>query len=176
MKAKGKAFLIVLILVMVVTFPGVALAQFDDYGYNSEGRLYKGTLENWDAFLGGLPPLPYDFSEQDKIFVHRKWDCLFEPMLHGSLPSEAGAWQKAELWEYLSGDQLGWTWHLNLEIVYSPNNAIPGEFELSSEVMGGLTGFYVVNYNEWLEGPHGEKTVINDFSINRGVIQKTLHF
>lgn len=176
MKAKGKFFFIVLLLVMVISFPGVALAQFDEYGYNAEGRLYKGTLDNWDAFLRGLPSSSYDPKGTDIIFVNRKWDKLFDPMIHGSLPSGTGAWQKAELWEYLSGDQLGWTWHLNLKMVYSPNTPIPGAIVFPPEATGGITGLYGVEFNEWLEGPHGEKTVIENLSINSSIIQRALHF
>ncbi|MDP4159103.1 MAG: hypothetical protein Q8911_04960 [Bacillota bacterium] len=176
MKAKGKFLLIVLLLIIVISFPGVALAQFDNYGLDAEGRLYKGTLDNWDALIKGLPPFTYNPKGTDIIFVVRKWDNLFDPMLQGNRPAGTGAWQKVEQWEYLSGNQLGWTWHLDLEVVYSPENPIHGAIVLPPEVIGGFTGFYGVNYNEWLEGPRGEKTVINDFSINRSVIQKALHF
>lgn len=175
MKAKRKFLFIVLLLIMVLSFPGVALAQFDEYGYNAEGRLYKGTLDNWDALLRGLPASPYDPAETGITYVDRKWDTLFDPMLHGSLPSGTGAWQKAELWQYLSGDQLGWTWHFDLEVVYSPNTPIPGAIELPPESIGG-SGFYLILSNEWLEGQHGEKTLIQDLSINSGILQKALHF
>lgn len=174
-KAKGKCLFVILLFVMLLSFPGVAYAQFNDYGYNAEGRIFKGTLDNWEALLSGSPPAPFDPKGTDIVFIDRKWDKLFDPMLHNSLPS-TGAWQKAELWEYLSGDQLGWTWHLDLEVVYSPDTPISGAMVLPPEVMGGVTGFYGVEYNEWLVGPAGEKTLLQDFSVNRGIIEKALHF
>ncbi|HBP66400.1 MAG TPA: hypothetical protein DD730_19600 [Desulfosporosinus sp.] len=175
MKAKGKCLFMVLLLVMVVSFPGVAFAQSDEYGYNAQARMYKGTLENWDAFLSGLPPAPFDPNGTNIIFVKRKWDKLFDPMVHLSLPSGSGAWQKAELWEYLSGDQLGWTWHLDLEVIYSPNTPILEAIVLEPETVGGFKGYYLVEQKEWLVGPDGEKTVIQDFSVSRSTIKRTLH-
>ncbi|KJR48801.1 hypothetical protein UF75_0852 [Desulfosporosinus sp. I2] len=175
MKAKGKFLFMVLLLVMLVSFPGVALAQFDDYGYNAEGRLFKGTLDNWEALMMGLPSSPHELNELDTVYVNRQWDKLFDPMIEGSPPSGPGAWQKAELWEYFSGNQLGWTWHLNLEVVYSPNNPIPGAIVLEPEATGFI-GFYCVDYYEWMEGPDGEKNVIANLSINRSIIQRALHF
>jgi hypothetical protein len=97
-------------------------------------------------------------------------------VVHLSLPSGDGAWQKAELWEYLSGNQLGWTWHLNLEVVYSSNTPILDAIVLPPETMGGFTGFYLVEQKEWLVGPDGEKTVIQDFSVNRSTVKRALHF
>jgi len=177
MKAKkGQVFFLVLLLVMVFSFPGAALAQSDEYGYNAQARTYKGTLDNWDALLAGLPPTPFDPKGTDIVFVKRKWDKLFDPMIHLNLPSGAGAWQKAELWEYLSGNQLGWTWHLDLEVVYSPNTPIPNAIVLSPETVGGFTGFYLVEQKEWLTGPNGEKTVIQDLSVKRRVVKRALHF
>lgn len=176
MEAKGKCFFMVLLLVMVVSFPGVAFAQTDGYGYNAQARTYKGTLDNWEALLSGLPPTPFDPKGTDIVFVKRKWNKLFDPMIHLSLPLGAGAWQKAELWEYLSGDQLGWTWHLNLEVVYSPNFSIPNAIVLPPETVGGFTGFYLVEQKEWLEGPAGEKTVIQNFSVKRIIVKRALHF
>jgi hypothetical protein len=73
-------------------------------------------------------------------------------VVHLSLPSGDGAWQKAELWEYLSGNQLGWTWHLNLEVVYSSNTPILDAIVLPPETMGGFTGFYLVEQKEWWWG------------------------
>lgn len=176
MKVKGKCLFMVLLLILVVSFPGVAFAQFDEYGYNAEARMYKGSLDNWDTFLSGLPPTPFDPNGTDIIFVDRKWNELFDPMVHLDLPTGSGAWQKAELWEYLSGDQLGTTWHLNLEVVYSPNTPIPDAIVLPPEAVGGFSGFYLVEQKEWLAGPDGEKTVIQDFSISRSTIKKALHF
>ena len=96
-------------------------------------------------------------------------------MVEGKLPLAPGAWQKARLWEYLSGDQLGWTWHQDLDIVYSPNTPIPGAIALTpDEIL--FTGFYLVKDDEWLEGPHGEKTIVQDLSVSRKVIKKTLKF
>ena len=177
MKAKGKCFFIMVLLVImvVVSYPSVALAQSDEYGYNAQARSYKGTLDNWEALLSGLPPTPFDPKGKDIIFVKRKWDKLFDPMIHSSLPLGAGAWQKAELWKYLSGDQLGWTWHLNLEVVYSPNTLICDAIEVPAESIGG-EGFYIVERKEWLTEPHGEKTVIEDFSVNSSTVKRALHF
>ena len=176
MKVQKEILFIVLLLIMVVSFPSVAYAKFDNYGYNPEGRLFKGTEDNWEALINGLTPSPYNPKGTDIIFADRKWDRLFDPMIQGNLPLGTGAWEKAKLWEYLSGDQLGWTWHLELELVYSPKTPITGAIVLPPDAVMGYTGFYGVDYNEWLDGPHGEKTIISDFSVNRGVIQKALHF
>ena len=179
MKGKGKIlFIVFLLCLMVISFPSSALAKVDSYGLNAQAREFTGTLENWDAMLNGDPPTPYDPKATDVVFVHRKWDKRFDPMLDGELPSASGAWQTAELWEYLSGDQLGWTWHLDFKMVYSPNAPIPGAIAVPTEDMGGdaFTGFYLVENNEWLQGPHGEKTIISELSINNGNLQKALHF
>ncbi|OLN32743.1 hypothetical protein DSOL_1189 [Desulfosporosinus metallidurans] len=48
-----------------------------------------------------------------------------------------------------------------LEIVYSPNIPIPGAILIPMEDMGGFTGFYLVEQDEWLTGPNGEKTVLH---------------
>jgi len=184
MKAKGKWFFMLLLLIMVVSFPSIASAQSNEYGYNAQARTYNGTLDNWDAFLAGSPFTPFDPKGTGITFVKRKWDKLFDPMVNLSLPSGAGAWQKAELWEYLPGDQweglpgdqLGWTWHLDLDVVYSPNTSIPGAIVLPPEAVGGFTGFYLVEQNEWLVGPDGEKTVVQNFSINSSIVKRALHF
>ena len=175
MKIKSKCLFIVLILSMVVVFPGAAFAKTDQYGYNAQARAFKGTLDNWEAFLDGLPPIPFNWKQTDTFFIERKWDKNFDPMVEGKLPLAPGAWQKARLWEYLSGDQLGWTWHQDLDIVYSPNTPIPGAIALTpDEIL--FTGFYLVKDDEWLEGPHGEKTIVQDLSVSRKVIKKTLKF
>lgn len=174
MKVNRKFLFIVLLLVMVFSFPSVASAHTDEYGYNAQARTFKGTLDNWEALMQGIPPTPFHWKDTDTTFIERKWDKLFDPMLHGDLPLGAGAWQKAKLWEHLSGDQLGWTWHLNLTVVYSPNTPIPGAIELTPEEMG-ITGFYCVVQKEWLVGPNGEKTEIQDFSLKRNIIKRALH-
>lgn len=167
---------VLLVMMVVVSFPSVALAKTDEYGYNAQARTYTGTLDNWEALLSGSPPTPYDPKGTDIIFVKRKWDKLFDPMIHLDPPLGAGAWQKAELWEYLSGDQLGWTWHFDLELVYSPNTPIHDAIVVPSDTVGGFTGFYIVEQKEWLTGPHGEKTVIQDFSVNNRIVKRALHF
>lgn len=173
MKAKG-ILLFMLIFVLIMSFPGVAAAQFDEYGFNAEGRVYKGTLDNWELFLRGLPPSPYNLKETDTLFVERKWDKRFDPVIYGNLPLGDGAWQRVELWENLSGEQLGWTWHMDLDIVYSPNMPISGAIELTPEEIR-FWGFYLVKQTEWLEGPHGEKTTLQDFSVNPSIVNKALH-
>jgi hypothetical protein len=176
MKAKSKFLFIVLILSMlVVAFPGAAFAQTDQYGYDAQARTFKGTLDNWEAFLDGLPPTPFSWKQTDTVFIERNWDKLFDPMVQGNPPSAPGAWEKANLWEYLSGDQLGWTWHQELGVVYSPNTPIPGATALTPEEIL-FTGFYLVKDDEWLEGPNGEKTIVQDFLIDKGVIKKALKF
>lgn len=175
MKVKGKCLFLVLILIILVSFPGVAIAQSDEYGYNAQARMFKGTLKNWEAFLSGSSPTPYDPNGTDIIFVQRKWNKLFDPMIHLEPPTGAGAWQKAQLWENYTGEKLGWTWHLNIELVYSPEVPIPGAIELPLEAVG-FPGFYLVEQKEWLEGPNGEMTVIDDFSVNRGEVKRALHF
>lgn len=174
MKAKGNLLFVILLLVMVISFPSVAFAQTDEYGYNAQARTFKGTLDNWEAFLSGIPSIPFDWKQTDTIFIERKWDERFDPMIQGSQPSAPGAWEKAEVWEYLSGDQQGWTWHQSLKVVYSPNTPILGAIALTPEEII-FTGFYLVEQKEWLAGPDGEKTVVQDFSVNRSIIEKALH-
>ncbi|ADY57497.1 hypothetical protein Sgly_3233 [Syntrophobotulus glycolicus DSM 8271] len=173
MKATRKLTLIVLLLAIVLSFPGIVLAKTDEYGYNAKARTFKGTLDNWEAFLAGTPPTPYDPKGTDIIFVERKWNILFDPLIKSKKPS-AGAWQKAKLWEYLSGEKLGWTWHLEFEIFYSPKKAIPGAIEVPLEAIG-YPGFYVIKQEEWLAGPNGEKEIIQDFSILHNRIKKALN-
>lgn len=175
MQANRRFCFIILLLVMLLSFPSVASARTNEYGYNAQARTFKGTLDNWEAFINGLPPTPFSWKETDIIFIERKWDKLFDPMLQGNLPSDIGAWEKADLWEYLSGDQLGWTWHQNLAVVYSPNKPIPGAIVLTPDEMG-FTGFYCVVQKEWLVGPKGEKTEIQDFSLKRKIMKRALHY
>lgn len=170
---KKKVLFIGLILLTMVIFPGTAFAKADQYGYDAQNRSFKGTLDNWEAFLRGLPPTPFSWQQKDTDFIERKWDKLFDPMIHGQPPQKPGAWQKAKAWRYLSGDQLGWTWHLELEIVYSPNTPISGARVVPEEEVG-ITGFYFVQYNEWLTDPHGKKTVIQNLQVDRKEIIKAL--
>jgi len=173
MDANRKFLFIFLLLVMVLSFPSIASAQTNEYGYNAQARTFKGTLDNWEAFMKGLPPTPFDWKETDTVIIERKWDELFDPMIQGNLPSGAGAWEKSEAWEYLSGDQLGWTWHQSLVVVYSPNTPIPGAIVLTPDEMG-FTGFYCVVQKEWLVGPKGERTEIQDFSLKRDITKRIL--
>ncbi|KUO78493.1 MAG: hypothetical protein APF81_22060 [Desulfosporosinus sp. BRH_c37] len=177
MKAKLKIFFIILLIVMILSFPSVASAQTDEYGYNAQARTFKGTLENWEIFLQGevADPITFDWNATNIIFIERKWDKLFDPMILGELPLGAGAWQKVKLWEYLSGDQLGWTWHQAIEIVYSPNTPIPGAIELTADQML-YPGFYCVVQKEWSTDPNGEKTEILDFSLKRNIINRALQW
>lgn len=175
MKVKKKSILFVLIIVLFLSIPSIALAGFDDYGYNAKAKMFKGTMDNWEAFMRGLPPTPWDTKVTDVVYVERKWDKLFDPLLQGQLPLGPGAWQKAKLWQHLSGDQLGWTWHLDLEVVYSPNNPIPGAIILTEQEMG-ISGFYCVRQEECLKGPNGEKTIIQDLSLKRNIINRALKF
>lgn len=112
--------------------------------------MFKGTLDNWESFLNGLPPIPYDQKATDIVFVKRKCDKSFDPMVHGNPPIGDGAWQISNLWEYLSGNQLGWTWHLDLKVVYSSQTSIPGAIALPPESVGGFKGSYCVEQKEWL--------------------------
>jgi len=177
MKVKSKFLFIVLLLSMMVVFPGTAFAKTDQYGYDAQHRTYKGTLDNWEAFLEGEPPTAFDWKQTDTTFIIRKWSKTFDPMIEGNPPSAPGAWQKVEIWEYLSGDQLGWTWHEELEIVYSPNRAIRGATELSPEEML-FSGFYLVQDREWLVGPNGEIIVEQNFSVRHPhpLIKRILKF
>lgn len=171
---KGKKRLIPLaLLVLIFSFiPLGAFAAFDDYGYNPQGRVFKGTLDNWEAFIHNQPAASWDPKATDVIFLERKWDKRFEPMLTGNMPFP-GAWQRAKLWQYLSGEQTGWTWRQELEVVYSPNQPITGAMELTENEMG-IPGFYCVTLKEWLTGPKGQKVIIEDLSVNSGIIQKAL--
>lgn len=174
MKAQSKFLLIILVLIMVAAvFPGTAFAKTDQYGYDAQARMFRGILDNWEAFLDGLPPTPFDWKQTDTVFIERHWDKSFNPMVQGNPPSAPGAWEKARLWEYLSGDQIGWTWHQELEVIYSPNKPIPGAIALTPDEIS-FTGFYLVKNDEWLEGPNGEKTIVQDFSVGKGVFKKVL--
>lgn len=175
MKNKLSFLFLGLLLVMMFSFPSVASAQTNEYGYNAEARTFKGTLANWEIFIRGsdLPPIPFTWKDKDTVFIERKWDKLFDPMIHGNPPSGAGAWEQAELWEYLSGDQLGWTWHQSMVVVYSPNTPIPNAMALSSEDMG-IEGFYCVLLKDWKVGPHGERVVSQDFSLKNKLIKGAL--
>lgn len=175
MKNKKKLTVLILLVVMFLSIPLTAFAAFDEYGYNPQARMFKGTMENWEAFFYGLPAAPWDPKAMDVIFVERKWDKDFDPIITGNLPLAPGAWQRVKLWQYLSGDQLGWTWNLDLKVVYSPENPIPGALILTEKEMG-ITGFYCVTQEEWLTGPQGQKVIIQDLSINPGIVQKALKF
>ncbi|MDA8220132.1 MAG: hypothetical protein M0Z35_00130 [Desulfitobacterium hafniense] len=174
MKTRKKSLFMVLLLIIMFSFPSAASAQTDEYGYNAQARTFKGTLANWEAFMQGLPPTAFDCKATDVIFIERKWDKLFDPMIQGNLPSGAGAWQKVDLWEYLSSDKLGWTWHQALEVVYSPNIPIPNAIELTAVEMGA-TGFYCVVQKEWLIDPNGKRIEIQDFMLKRNIIKRALH-
>ncbi|AFQ42803.1 hypothetical protein [Desulfosporosinus meridiei] len=175
MKVRQRSVFLVLLLIMLFSFPSVASAKTDDYGYNPQARSFKGTLDNWEAFMRGAPPTPVDWKAKDVIFIERKWDKRFDPMIQGEPPAAPGAWQKAKLWEYLSGDKLGWTWHQALEVVYSPNRPIPGAIVLTPEEMG-IEGFYCVVMEEWLVDPHGKKTIVEDFNLKHNIIKRALHW
>lgn len=175
MKIAKRFVFVVLLLMMVLSLPSTAMAQTDEYGYNAQARMFLGTLDNWEAFLNGTPPTPFNWDDKGVIFIKRRWDILFDPMIQGNPPSSPGAWEQSESWEYLTGDQLGWTWHLNLAVVYSPETPIPGAIKLTPKDMG-FTGFYCVLQEEWLIGPQGERTDIQDFSLESDVINKVLKF
>ncbi|MDR3599691.1 MAG: hypothetical protein P4L49_04295 [Desulfosporosinus sp.] len=175
MKAQSKFLFILLILSMVVVFPSTAFAKTDQYGYDAQARMYIGTLDNWDAFLDGLPPTTFNWKQTDTIFIERHWDKSFDPMVQGNPPLAPGAWQKARLWEYLSGDKLGWTWHEELNIIYSPNKPIPGATLLTpDEIL--FTGFYLVEDKEWEVGPNGEEITIQNLSVKHQLMKKIFKF
>lgn len=173
MTSKNKTITLILLVLVLASIPGTAFASFDEYGYNAEGRMFKGTLDNWESFLDGAPATSWDPKAANIVFLERKWDKNFDPMVSGEPPVAPGAWQKAELWEYLSGDQLGWTWNLELEIVYSPYNPIPEAFEIPVKDIG-FAGFYLVYSQEWLSGPKEEKVIIQEFSVKRNIISQAL--
>lgn len=173
MNTKKKILVIILSLVMILSIPSMALAAFDDYGFNANARMFKGTMDNWEAYIRGLPSTPWESNQLDVIYVERKWDKLFDPVMYHQLPLGPGAWQKVNVWQQLSGEQQGWTWHLDLEVVYSPNAPIPGAIALSVEEMG-LLGFYCVKQVEWLKGPNGQKNYIQNLEIKNNIIKKAL--
>ncbi|MDR3541973.1 MAG: hypothetical protein P4L69_13540 [Desulfosporosinus sp.] len=175
MKVISKFLFIVLILSSVVVFPSTAFAKTDQYGYDARARTFKGTLDNWEAFLEGSLPTPFKWKQTDTVFIERNWDKSFDPMVQGKPPLAPGAWQKVKSWEYLSGDQLGWTWHEELDIIYSPNAPIPGAIALTPEEIL-FTGFYLVKDKEWSVGPNGEESTDEDLSVNRKVIKRILKF
>jgi hypothetical protein len=173
-KQKKSILFLGLIFVIMLSFPSMALAKADDYGYNAEARMFIGTLDNWEAFLRSEPPTSFNWNETDVTFIERHWDKYFDPMLQGNPPSRAGAWAKAELWKHLSGDQLGWTWHQSMTVVYSPDASIPNAIALSESDMG-YDGFYCVQLEEWLTGPKGERIESQNISVKNKLIQGTLH-
>jgi len=168
------AFLVLFVIVFL-SIPGTAFAGWDEYGYNAKARKYKGTLENWENLLMGEPAVPWDPKATGVIFLERKWDKKWDAMMSGDPPTGPGAWQKAELWEYLSGDQLGWTWHLKLKVVYSPDAPIPSAMEVPTEEIG-FPGFYLVEREEWLSGPKGEKKKVEEMSVKSRSIQPSNYF
>lgn len=172
MKSKKRLIPFVLFVLTFSFIPLGAFAAFDDYGYNPQGRSFKGTLDNWEAFIHNQPAAAWDPEATDVMFLERKWDKRFAPMLTGEIPLQ-GAWQRAKLWQYLSGEQAGWTWRQELEVVYSPNQPIPGAMELTENEMG-IPGFYCVKFKEWVTGPKGQKVTIEDLSVDSGIIQKAL--
>lgn len=93
-------------------------------------------------------------------------------MMSGQLPA-SGAWQKAKLWEYLSGDQLGCTWHLEFKMVYSPDKPIPGADEVEDM---GVPGFYFVDYDEWISGPKGKKLKADEQEVRSTTVKPSINF
>ncbi len=179
LNTKKKFIISVLFLVMLFCVPNVALAQdgdngFDEYGLNAKAKIFIGTLENWDNYYYGLPAIPYNFKSLDTLYIERKWDKLFAPMIYYNPPLGTGAWQQIKGWEYLSGDQLGWTYNLQMFIIYSPNVPIEGAIAVPIEEIG-YSGFYFTEQQEWLDGPHGEKIVFQDF-VFKPNIHKFLNF
>lgn len=162
---RGQLVFILFLLFSIFAFPNSASAKADQYGYNAEARAFRGTLTNWEAFLQNQPPTSFDWKQKDTTFIVRKWDKKFAPFLNGELPL-AGAWEYSYDWEYLSGDQLGWTRHRFLKMVYSPNEPMAGAIASPPESIG-ITGFYLVRQVEWLTGPHGEKQVSVNFSAKK---------
>lgn len=50
--SRRKKFIIFSLLVLIIlSVPGTALAGFDEYGYNAKARKFKGTLENWENLV-----------------------------------------------------------------------------------------------------------------------------
>ncbi|RNC63169.1 MAG: hypothetical protein AWM53_01555 [Candidatus Dichloromethanomonas elyunquensis] len=177
MSVTKKSVFLLLLLLLVFCIPNVAFAGYDDYGLNKEGRIFIGTMDNWEAYLRSLPPVAVDPNCTDTMFVERKWDKLFDPMMvNHCLPLGPGAWQKVKIWQSLTGEQQGWTYHLELEVIYSPNTPIKGAIEIPTEAMGGFSDFYCVEQIEWLTGPHGEKTVSQDLTLKQKAIQQALKF
>lgn len=175
MKTCKRFGFIVLLLMMVLSFPRITAANTNEYGYNAQARTFKGTLDNWEDFLSGTPPTPFDWHDKGVIFIARKWDKLFDPMIQGNPPSGAGAWEQSESWEYLTDKNLGWTSHSIIKVVYSPDAPIPGAIELTPDEIG-FTGFYCVSLKEWLVGPQGERTDIQNSSLKSYQIKKVLKY
>ena len=174
MKLKKWHILIALLLFTVFSFPNVAVAQPDQYGYNAMARTFSGTLDNWESIFAGSPPTPFDWNQKDTTFIVRKWDKKFDPVLKGETPLAAGAWEWSLDWEHMSGDLPGWTRHRFLEMVYSPNVAIPGAKVIPVESVG-VPGFYLVRQIEWSTGPNGEHQVNMNFSVRNDVIKTALN-
>jgi len=123
-------------------------------------------MENWEAFMTAMPAVPWEPNQSNVQYVERKWNNLFDPTIYYNEPLGPGAWQKVHAWENLSGEQAGWTWNLDLYIVYSPYQVIPDAMYLPAEAMGGIDGFYCTTYEEWLKGPNDEKVIIEDLYIS----------
>lgn len=145
-----------LLILILLSIPGLAFAQIDAYGLNDKALIFEGSLENWEALLKGELPQPVDMQATDVPLVHRKWNQAFAAAFFGGQPWQDGAWLLTHGYIYLSGAQQGWTWHVRVKLVYS-SNPVPGSFP-----EGNTPGLYVVEYREYLTDPNGNEQQLAD--------------
>lgn len=158
-------YLSVLALIFFLILPCSAYAaSFDEYGTNENACIFVGTLENWDGYLFGQPPQPYDPNQTNTIFLIRKWSKSFDDAIFQGEPWVDGAWCKSYLYQHLSGNQEGWTWHNLMRLEYS-STPIEGAIPVD-----GIPNLYLVTYIEWLTDPDGNETVLIDVHTSKGNI------
>lgn len=159
-----KSKIISCILVFMLIFTSSAFAKFDEYGYNAKACNFKGTMANWENFVYGRPAEPAEMGQLNVQYLDRKWSKDFDEMMFRGGEFVNGAWQKAHMYEYLSGEQLGWSRHESFKMVYS---STPVEGAMAVDEM---PGFYIIEYKAWLEDPQGNEIIdFNFHSIPHGL-------
>ena len=147
--------------------PGVALAGFDEYGYDFNRNLFVGTLENWDAYIYGESPAPVPPGDTPgTIFLARKWDKKFEDSFFYGKPWKNGAWLATYGYMHLDGEQEGSLWQAYF--IYSimskpPAGAVP---------VPGLPDAYFIIYKEWVTAPDGNETILAEAKLPLPALEK----
>ncbi|MFZ5944176.1 MAG: hypothetical protein ACOYVD_08710 [Bacillota bacterium] len=143
-----------LLVLIFLLIPGTVFAAFDEYGYNETACIFNGSFENWENFVYGLPSAPVDWETKNVQFLVRKWSKDFDQAMFHGMPWKDGAWQMAHFYQYLSGEQEGWTWNWDFKIVFS---AVPVAGAIDT---GG--NFWLIQSKTWLLGPQGEEIEVPD--------------